>query len=88
MKIGDTVTWKSREYEPEKTGEIIAIIPAGESVSPHIPLSAKGGHIKVGGEKSIHERALVAVLTGKDRKIIHYYAPRLKVLLEQNENKN
>lgn len=85
MKVGDMVKWKSREYEPEKTGEIIAIIPSGAKVSLHIPNTAKAGHIKVGGEKSVHERALVAVPSGKDKQIIHYYAPRLKVLEEQNK---
>lgn len=88
MKIGDTVTWKSREYEPEKTGEIIAIIPPGIHISPLIPKTAKSGHIKVGSETSIHERALVAVRAGKNNQFLHYYAPRMKVLNEQNKIKN
>lgn len=85
MKVGDKVTWKSRAYEPEKTGEIIAIIPAGNIVSPHIPKTAKAGHIKVGSERSIHNRVLVAVPAGKDNQLIHYYCPTEKVVMEQNQ---
>lgn len=88
MKIGDIVTWKSREYEPEKTGEIIAIIPPGIHISPFVPKNEKPGHIKVGGETSIHERALVAVPAGKNNQFLHYYAPKMKVLNEQNKIKN
>lgn len=84
MKVGDTVTWKSREYETEKTGEIIAIIPAGNMVSPHIPHTAKASHIKVGSERSIHNRVLVAVPVGKDNQITHYYCPTEKAIIEQN----
>lgn len=85
MKVGDKVTWKSRAYEPEKTGEIIAIIPAGNMISPHIPHTAKAGHIKVGSERSIHNRILVAVPAGKDGNITHYYAPTEKTIMEQNK---
>lgn len=84
MKVGDTVTWKSREYEPEKQGEIIAIIPAGNMVSPHIPQTAKASHIKVGSERSIHNRVLVAVPAGKDNQLTHYYCPAEKVIIAQN----
>lgn len=84
MKAGDFVKWKSRAYEPEKEGTIIAMIPAGHKVSPHIPETAKVGHIKVGSECSTHDRALVAVPAGKNKQITHYYAPTEKVLIEQN----
>ena len=85
MKVGDKVTWKSRAYEPEKTGEIIAIIPAGNMVSQQIPKTAKAGHIKVGSERSIHNRVLVAVPAGRDHQLIHYYCPTEKVVIEQNQ---
>lgn len=88
MRIGDKVTWKTRTYEPEKTGKIIAIIPAGSMVSPHIPQTAKAGHIKVGSDRSRHDRVLIAVPAGKDGKITHYYAPTEKVIMEQNYPKN
>lgn len=84
MKVGDKVTWKSREYEPEKSGEIIAMIPAGSKVSPYIPKTAKQGHIKVGGETSIYNRVLVAVPAGKKNQITHYYAPTEKTVARQN----
>lgn len=84
MKVGDKVTWKSREYEPEKSGEIIAMIPARSAVSPHIPKTAKAGHIKVGGETSIYNRVLVAVPAGKDNQLTHYYAPTEKTVARQN----
>lgn len=84
MNVGDKVTWKSRAYEPEKTGEIIAIVPAGCTISPHIPKTAKAGHIKVGSERSIHNRVLVAVSAGKDGQITHYYAPRETTVRKQN----
>lgn len=85
MKVGDKVTWKSRAYEPEKNGEIIAMIPAGSKVSPHIPKTAKPGHIKVGSETSIYNRVLVAVLAGKNNQITHYYAPTEKTVAKQNQ---
>ena len=85
MKVGDKVTWKSREYEPEKVGEIIAFIPAGNMVSPHIPKTAKASHINVGSERSVHNRVLVAVPAGKDKQLIHYYCPTEKVVMEQNK---
>lgn len=84
MKVGDKVTWKSREYEPEKSGEIIAMIPAGSEVSQHIPKTAKVSHIKVGSETSIYNRVLVAVPAGKNNQITHYYAPTEKTVARQN----
>lgn len=86
MKVGDKVTWKSRAYDPEKSGEIIAIIPAGSAVSPHIPKTAKVGHIKVGSETSIHNRVLVAVPVGKNNQLTHYYAPTEKTVARQNQH--
>lgn len=85
MKVGDTVTWKSRVYNPEKTGKIIAFIPAGSDISPLIPKDAKIGHIKAGSEKSIYDRVLIAVPAGKDGRTIHYYAPTEKTIREQNK---
>ena len=85
MKVGDKVSWKSRAYEPEKAGEIVAIIPAGCAASPYIPKTAKASHIKVGSERSIHNRVLVAVSAGKDNQLTHYYAPTEKVITEQNK---
>lgn len=85
MKVGDKVKWKSREYEPEKSGEIIAMIPAGSKVSPHIPKTAKKGHIKVGSETSIYNRVLVAVPAGKNNQITYYYAPTEKTVAKQNQ---
>lgn len=60
------------------------MIPAGSAVSPHIPKTAKAGHIKVGGETSIYNRVLVAVPAGKDNQLTHYYAPTEKTVARQN----
>lgn len=86
MKVGDTVTWTSQAMgcEKTKTGVIIAEIPAGIAVSRYIPTTAKASHIKVGSDKSIHNRVLIAVSAGKDNQLTHYYCPVAKVIIEQN----
>lgn len=86
MKIGDIVTWTSQAMGCEKTksGKVIAEIPAGESAILKAPKDAKTSHIKF-GDKSVHDRVLVAVPAGKDGKITHYYCP-LKIVLETQGN--
>ena len=39
IKVGDTVTWRSRSYRSEKrrTGKVLAIVPAGQDVDKLVP---------------------------------------------------
>lgn len=85
MKIGDTVIWTSQSggSEKEKTGKVIAEIPAKSGAREHIPSSAKKSHIKFDNDKSVYDRVLVAVPAGKEGKITHYYCPLKSVLLAQ-----
>lgn len=83
MKAGDKVRWISSWTE--KSGIVIADIPAGVSVRKYIPSSAKKSHSKIDKDKSTIDRMLVAVKAGKDGQITHYYAPR-KSLLNVVEN--
>lgn len=87
MKIGDTVTWTSQAMgcEKTKTGKVIYEIPAGESAMNKVPKDAKTSHIKLGTDKSVYDRILVAVPAGKDGNIKHYYCP-LKSVLESQGN--
>ena len=87
MKIGDTVTWTSQAMgrEKTKTGKVIAEIPAGESAMNKVPKGAKTSHIKLGTDKSVYGRILVAVPAGKYGNITHYYCP-LKSVLEAQGN--
>lgn len=78
MKVGDKVRWISSWTE--KSGIVIADIPAGVSVRKYIPDSAKKSHSKIDKDKSTIDRMLVAVKAGKDGKITHYYAPRKSLL--------
>lgn len=83
MKAGDKVRWISSWTE--KSGIVIADIPAGVSVRKYIPSSAKKSHSKIDKDKSTIDRMLVAVKAGKYGQITHYYAPR-KSLLNVVEN--
>lgn len=76
MRIGQRIRWTSQSGGSftEKSGEIIAEIPAGESAMSHVPDTAKRGHIKF-GDISTKDRVLVAVPAGKEGKITHYYCP-------------
>ena len=42
IRVGDTVTWKSRSYR--RTGKVLAIVPAGQNVDKLLPepIPAKG----------------------------------------------
>lgn len=85
MEVGDTVIWTSQAMgcEKTKTGKIIAEIPSGESAMLKVPKDAKTSHIKLGSDKSVHDRVLVAVPAGKDGNITHYYCPLKRVLEAQ-----
>lgn len=63
MKIGDIVTLTSQAMgcEKEKKGTVIAEIPSGESAMLKVPKGTKTSHIKLGSDKSVHDRVLVAV---------------------------
>lgn len=78
------VTWTSQSMgvEKEKTGTVIAIIPANTSAMAHVPSDAKTSYIKF-KDISLMDRVLVAVPAGKDRQISHYYCPAKSVLEEQ-----
>lgn len=88
MKVGDTVTWISQAMgsDKEKSGTIIAIIPANHKAMQHIPKSAKTSHIKFDTDVSRYERVLVEVSAGKDGNIKHYYCPQKSVLLHQGNS--
>lgn len=77
VRVGDKVTWTSQSGGSwkEKTGEVIAEIPAGESAMRHLPDYIKKSHIKFCKDFSTYDRVLVAVPSGKDGKITHYYCP-------------
>ncbi len=85
MKKGDIVTWESQSggVIKKKTGEIIAMISSGDGAMRLLPESAKKSHIKFDKDVSAWDRALVAVKTGKDNQLTHYYCPSVKVLAEQ-----
>ena len=82
IKVGDKVTWESQAQGSwrEKTGKVLAIVPAGENVMPKIPTTAKRSHAKISSSVSQYDRALVAVPAGAYGGLTHYYAPRLSAL--------
>ncbi len=82
---GQRVNWISQSggSEKEKRGIVLEIIRAGESAMEHVPSEAKKSHIKF-QDKSGMWRALVAVPTGKDGMIVHYYCPAISVLEKQD----
>ncbi len=84
MGVGDKVTWTSQALGcwKEKSGIVIAEIPVGTSAMQYVPKTAKKSHIKF-ADKSSNERMLVAVPSGRDGKITHYYCPRKCVLIAQ-----
>lgn len=67
----------------EKTGKVIAIIPAKKDADLLLPHDVKQSHVKYDRHISIHERVLVAVPAGKSGQITHYYCPRKSVLEAQ-----
>lgn len=84
MKVGDKVVWVSSWTE--KSGIVIADIPAGTSVRNYIPSTAKKSHLKIDKDISTIDRMLVAVKTGRYGQITHYYAPRKSLLRVVEEN--
>ena len=87
IKVGDTVTWESQAGGNwvRKTGEVIAVVPQGESALSWVPVEAKKSHIKF--EADIYmkgDRAVVAVPAGAYGGLTHYYAPRVTVLEKQD----
>lgn len=85
MKAGDKVKWTSQALGcwTEKSGNLIAGIPAGENAMQYVPKTAKKSHIKFKPVSAV-DRMLIAVPAGKDNQIIHYYCPTRKVIMEQN----
>ena len=81
MNIGQTVTWTSGALgsEKTKTGKVLAIVRAGQSVMALIPESAKKSHIKTSTDRSSFDRVLVEVPAGRDGNIKHYYTPNLSM---------
>lgn len=75
IKVGDKVKWDSyKEYRIiVRMGTVIAIVPKGESANKYIPPTAKKTHIKFDHDISSIDRILVAVATGVNGQIIHYY---------------
>ncbi len=79
------VTWTSQAQGSgkEKTGKVIAIIPAKIYADLFLPRDVKPSHVKYDRHISIHERVLVAVPAGKSGQITNYYCPRKSVLEAQ-----
>ena len=85
FKAGDKVTWTSQAQGSctEKSGTVVADIPAGKSALQFIPVGVKKSHLKFDKTRSTIDRMLVAVPAGKDGQITHYYCPRKSVLVAQ-----
>lgn len=75
IKVGDKVKWDSyKSYRIiERTGTVIAVVRKGESANKYIPPTAKKTHIKFDLDVNSIDRVLVAVATGADGQITHYY---------------
>lgn len=84
IKVGDTVTWRSRSYRSEKrrTGKVLAIVPAGQDVDKLVPKDEPISHRNYTMVMKC-DRALVEVIAGAYGGLKHYYAPRLSVLERQ-----
>lgn len=62
IRVGDTVTWKSRSYR--RTGKVLAIVPAGQNVDKLVPEDEPISHRNYmticwqvgGGRNSYHMR--------------------------------
>lgn len=78
------VTWTSQALGCwiEKSGTVIAAIPSGTSAMQYVPETAKKSHVKF-KDISGMDRVLVAVPSGKDGQITHYYCPAKSVLENQ-----
>ena len=89
MKAGDKITWCSQAGGSwtEKSGIVIREIPAMESAKQYVPDTARKGHIKF-NDVANTDRVLVAVPTGKDGQITHYYCPRKSVLVAQKNEED
>ncbi|MDT8902203.1 hypothetical protein [Anaeroselena agilis] len=74
IKVGSRVKWTSQagSYEKEKTGEVVAFIPAGESMYAQLPKQVAKNRI-MAQDRSAIDRVLVAVERGQD---YDWYAPR------------
>lgn len=93
-RIGETVTWKNREWEDGHTGIILAVVSPGTDIrgailscgAKTIPfeIAQDGFHLKgsryakIGGLASVNERYLIEV-EGR-----HLYAPRKTTVDSQN----
>ena len=90
FKEGDKVTWASQAqgFCTEKSGVVVADIPAGKSALQFIPVGAKKSHLKFDKTRSAIDRMLVAVPAGKDGQITHYYCPRKSVLVAQGKEED
>lgn len=86
IEVGKEVTWTSQALgcDKTKTGTVIAIVPPQKDANMLLPPNVKSSHIKY-GQISIYERVLLAVQTGKNGQITHYYCPR-KSILEMQGN--
>jgi hypothetical protein len=82
MEAGEIVTWESQSMGvyKVKNGKALAIIPAGQSLGPFIPSTAKKSHVKACNDISKVDRVLVEVLAGKDGSIKHYYTPTVAMV--------
>ncbi|WP_024735324.1 hypothetical protein [Enterocloster asparagiformis] len=86
IKVGDTVTWRSRSYRSEKrrTGKVLAIVPAGQDVDKLVPEDEPISHRNYTTVMKC-DRALVEVIAGAYGGLTHYYAPKLSALERQEE---
>ena len=61
IRVGDTVTWKSRSYR--RTGKVLAIVPAGQNVDKLVPEDEPISHRNYTTVMKC-DRALVEVIAG------------------------
>lgn len=84
FKVGDRVTWTSQSQgsTTTKSGEIIAIVPAGST--PHrimLPDKYRNCRCMYDGMRRDHESYIVAVIPGKTGKASpQLYWPRVSLL--------
>lgn len=81
------VRWTSQAggYTREKSGKVIAFVPAGKNVWQFMPydhLELPKSRIHFDVAASCEDRYLVGVVLGDGA--VHYYAPRAHVLERQN----
>lgn len=92
FKVGDRVTWSSQAggFTAEKTGVVVALVPAGRGATESLPYELKRMALprRYDGWPRDHESYVIKVKVGKmDNALPVLYWPRvsgLKLAQEQN----